>query len=118
MKILGYEPVVLMNTLAASLGLIVSLGITGLTDAMAGGSVAFVTAVLGAYAAWKTRPVAPQAFTTVVAAGAVLLATFGYDVAQETVGAINVFVLALLTLLTRGQVTPTSTGPRRPTVLS
>jgi len=115
MKLFGREPIVVTNTLAAVLGLIVSLGVTPLSAAMAGGIVAFVTAVLGAAAAAMTRPIAPQAFTTVVAAGAVLVATFGYEVSQETVGAINTVVLAGLTLLTRVQVTPSNpaapTGP-------
>ncbi|MFF3928293.1 hypothetical protein [Streptomyces hirsutus] len=108
MKIFGREPVVVTNTLAAVLGLIVSLGITPLTAAQAGAIVGGTTAILGAFAAAATRPIAPQAFTTVVAAGAVLVGTFGYEVSQETVGAINTVVLALLTLLTRVQVTPTS----------
>jgi len=106
MKIFGREPVVVTNTLAAVLGLIVSLGVTSLTAEMAGAIVGVATAILGAIAAAMTRPVAPQAFTTVVAAGAVLVATFGYEVSQETVGAINTVVLAVLTLLTRVQVTP------------
>ena len=110
MKIFGYEPVVLLNTLAAVLGLVVSLGFTGLSAASAGAIVGGATAVLGAIAAWMTRPVAPQAFTTLVAAGATLVATFGYDVSQSTIGAINMVVLAFLTLLTRGQVSPTSTA--------
>lgn len=106
MKIFGREPVVVTNTLAAVLGLIVSLGVTSLTAEMAGAIVGVATAILGAIAAAMTRPVAPQAFTTVVAAGAVLVATFGYEASQETVGAINTVVLAVLTLLTRVQVTP------------
>jgi hypothetical protein len=116
MKIFNREPVAVLNALSAVLGLIVSLGVTPLTPAMAGGIVAFVTAVLGAAAAAMTRPIAPQAFTTVVAAGAVLVGTFGFDVSQATVGAINGVVLAGLTLLTRVQVTPASlsapTGPQ------
>ncbi|WP_432027473.1 hypothetical protein [Streptomyces sp. 1222.5] len=115
MKALRFEPVAALNTLAAVLGLVVSLGITPLTDAMAGAIVAFITAVLGGIAAWKTRPVTPQAFTAIVAAGAVLVGTFGYDVSQATVGAINGVVLAGLTLLTRAQVTPSSpTAPTGP----
>ena len=106
MKILGYEPVVVLNTLAAALGLVVSLGVTSLTDVQAGAIVGVATAILGAIAAAMTRPIAPQAFTTVVAAGAVLVGTYGYEVSQTTVGALNTFALALLTLMARGQVTP------------
>ncbi|MFJ3948967.1 hypothetical protein ACIPXV_02710 [Streptomyces libani] len=108
MKIFGREPVVVLNTLSASLGLLVSLGFTGLTAEQAGAIVGIVTAILGAVAAAMTRPVAPQAFTTVVAAGAVLVATFGYEVSQATVGAINTLVLAGLTLLARVQVSPSN----------
>lgn len=116
MKIFGREPVVVLNTLSAVLGLIVSLGFTGLTADQAGAIVAAVSAILGAIAAAMTRPVAPQAFTAVVAAGAVLVAAFGYDVSQSTIGAINTLVLAGLTLLTRVQVTPSNpTAPTGPT---
>lgn len=106
MKLLGYEPVVALNTLSAALGLIVSLGVTSLTATQAGAIVGVATAVLGAIAAWMTRPVAPQAFTTAVAAGATLVAAFGWEVSQETVGAVNLVALAALTLLARGQVSP------------
>ncbi|MFK8850517.1 hypothetical protein [Streptomyces sp. Ac-502] len=108
MKIFGREPVVILNTLSALLGLIVSLGITSLTAEQAGAIVGAVTAVLGAIAAALTRPIAPQAFTVAVAAGVTLVATFGYEVSQPTVGAINTLVLAVLTLLTRSQVSPAS----------
>jgi len=108
MRIFGREPVVVLNTLSAVLGLIVSLGFTGLTATQAGAIVGIVTAILGAIAAAMTRPVAPQAFTTVIAAGAVLIGTFGYSVSQSIIGAINITVLAVLTLLTRVQVSPSS----------
>ncbi len=106
MKLFGREPVVVLNTLSAVLGLVVTLGITSLTAEQAGAIVAVVSAILGGIAAAMTRPIAPQAFTAIVAAGATAVAAFGYDVSQETVGAINTLVLAVLTLLTRVQVTP------------
>lgn len=112
-RIFGYEPVVVLNALSAILGLVVSLGFTSLTADQAGAIVGVVTAVLGAIAAAMTRPVAPQAFTTLVAAGATLVATFGYDVSAGTTAAINTAVLAVLTLLTRGQVSPLA-SLRRP----
>ncbi|GGW41409.1 hypothetical protein [Streptomyces xantholiticus] len=110
-RLFGREPVAVLNTLAATLGLVVSLGISPLTAEMAGAIVAFVTAVLGGWAAAKTRPIAPQAFTAITAAGAVLVATFGYEVSQEVIGGINGVILAGLTLLTRAQVSPTLTVP-------
>ncbi|MEU7032741.1 hypothetical protein ABZ958_03520 [Streptomyces sp. NPDC046237] len=110
MRIFGREPVVVLNTLAAALGLLVTLGITSLTDQQAGAIVGVATAILGAIAAAMTRPIAPQAFTTLVAAGGVLVAAFGYEVSQGTLGAINTFTLAALTLLTRVQVSPAKPG--------
>lgn len=110
MRIFGREPVVVLNSLSAVLGLVVSLGFTGLTAEQAGSIVGFVTAVFGVVAAVMTRPVAPQAFTTAVAAAAVLVATFGYEVSQSTIGAVNGVVLATLTLLTRPQVSPSRPG--------
>jgi len=116
MKLLGREPVVVLNTLSAVLGLVVTLGVTSLTAEQAGATVAVVSAILGGIAAAMTRPIAPQAFTAIVAAGATAVAAFGFEVSQETVGAINTVVLAGLTLLTRVQVTPSSpsapTGPQ------
>lgn len=106
MKLLGREPVVVLNTLSAVLGLIVTLGVTSLTAEQAGATVAVVSAILGGIAAAMTRPIAPQAFTAIVAAGATAVAAFGFEVSQETVGAVNTVVLAVLTLLTRVQVTP------------
>jgi small basic protein len=118
MTIFGREPVAVLNTLSAALGFVVSFGVTPLTAEMSAAIVAFVTAVLGGIAAWKTRPVAPQAFTTIVAAGAVLVAAFGFEASQATVGAINGVVLASLTLLTRVQVTPSSpSAPTGPTAV-
>lgn len=113
MKLFGREPVVVLNTLSAVLGLIVSLAITPLTAETAGAIVGVATAILGAIAAAMTRPIAPQAFTAVAAAGAVLVATFGYEVSQEVLGGINAVILTGLTLLTRVQVTPTpASAPR------
>jgi hypothetical protein len=113
MKIFGREPVVVLNSLSAVLGLIVTLGVTSLTAEQAGAIVAVVSAILGGIAAAMTRPIAPQAFTVIVAAGATAVAAFGYEVSQETVGAINTVVLALLTLLTRVQVSPASPSAPR-----
>lgn len=106
MRIFGREPVVVLNTLAAVLGLVVALGVTSLTAEQAGAIVGVATAILGGIAAALTRPIVPQAFTAIVAAGVVFVGAFGYEVSQETVGALNMLVLTVLTLLTRVQVSP------------
>jgi hypothetical protein len=110
-RIFGREPALYLNTLSAVLGLVVTFNI-GLTQDQAGWIVAGVSAVLGAIAAALTRPIAVQAFTTLVATVASAVAAFGYDVAPTTTAAINGLVLAVLMFLTRGQVSPT--GPTVP----
>jgi hypothetical protein len=107
MRIFGREPALYLNTLSAVLGLVVTFNV-GLTQDQAGWLVAGVSAVLGAIAAALTRPIAVQAFTTLVATVASAVAAFGYNVAPTTTAAINGLVLAVLMFLTRGQVTPTS----------
>lgn len=105
MKIFGREPALIISTLSALLSLIVTFNI-GMSGEQAGAIVAVTSAVFGAITAAMTRPIAPSAFTAVVAAGAALLAAYGLDVSAETVGATNAVVLAVLALLTRSQVSP------------
>lgn len=107
MKIFGRDPVLFLNSLAAILGLVVTFNV-GLTEDQAGWVVAGVSAVLGAIAAALTRPIAVQAFTTLVATVASAVAAFGYNVAPTTTAAVNGLVLAVIMFITRGQVSPTS----------
>lgn len=121
MKLFGREPALYLNTLSAVLGLVVTFNV-GLTENQAGWIVAGVSAVLGAVAAALTRPIAVQAFTTLVATVASAVAAFGYDVAPTTTAAINGLVLAVLMFLTRGQVSPASPSapasqPAKPSAL-
>lgn len=105
MKLFGREPALILNTLAAVLGLIVTFNV-GLSADQAGWLVAGVSAVLGAIAAALTRPIAVQAFTALVATVASAVGAFGFNVEPTTTAAINGVVLAVLMFITRGQVTP------------
>lgn len=105
MKIFGREPALIISTASALLSLAVTFNV-GLTGEQAGAIVAVISASFGAVAAAMTRPIAPTAFTAVVAAGAALLAAYGLNVSAETVGATNAVVLSVLALLARGQVSP------------
>jgi hypothetical protein len=105
MKIFGRDPVLFLNSLSAILGLVVTFNV-GLTEDQAGWIVAGISAILGAVAAAMTRPIAVQAFTTLVATVASAVAAFGYNVAPTTTAAINGLVLAVIMFITRGQVSP------------
>lgn len=103
-----------LGWLAAGLGLLVALGIPGLRTDQVGLIMAVINAVLACVVAWRTRPLTPAVFTGAISAGVALLASYGLHVSDVTLGAINLFVLATLTLLTRGQVTPVTKAPAQP----
>lgn len=105
LKVLGREPALILGVLSAALSLVVTLGL-GLTTDQAGALVAVVGGVFAAITAVATRPIAPAAFTGLVVVAAALLSSFHFNVAPATVGAINTVVVAVLVLLTRGQVSP------------
>ena len=113
-KIFGYEPALWLGVISSVLGLGVTLGFGDLTQTQAGTIVALIAAVCAAVTAALTRPVAPSAFTGVVAVAADLLAAFHFEVSAESVGAVNALVLSVLMLLTRGQVTPNIRGQADP----
>lgn len=106
MKIFGREPTLVLQAISALLAILVSVGIPGLSAEQAALIIAALSAVIGGVNAVLVRPIAPAAFTGLVAAAFSLFAGYGLDVSQGTVGAIQVAVVTVLALLTRGQVTP------------
>ncbi len=62
--------------------------------------------MFAAITAAMTRPIAPSAFTGLIAAVVALFAAYHYNVSPETVGSLNALVLAVLVFITRGQVSP------------
>lgn len=108
MRIFGREPTLILQAVSGLLAVFVTFGIPNLSAEQAGLIVAALAAVLGVANAVMTRPVTPAAFTAFVAAGAALLTSYGLHLSQETVGAVQVAVVAVLALVTRVQVTPTA----------
>jgi hypothetical protein len=105
-RIFGREPTLWLQFIAGVLGVGVAVGLPGLSVDQAAAIIAVVTAVFAVVNAVMVRPVAPAAFTGLVASGAVLLAAYGFTVSQPTLAAVQTAVLAVLALLTRAQVTP------------
>jgi len=95
-KIFGREPTLYIQALSALLGVAVTFGLPGLSATQAAAIVAVLTAATTAVNAALVRPVAPAAFTGLVTALAVLVAAYGLDVSQETVGAVQVAVVGVL----------------------
>jgi len=106
-RILGREPSLIIATIGSALSVLVGFHFDWLTGEQAALIVAALNAVLGVVNALAVRPIAPAAFTYLVAAAGALLAGYGLHLSQEMVGAIDGLVLSVLMLLTRGQVTPT-----------
>jgi hypothetical protein len=104
--IFGREPTLIVSAVSALLGIGVAVGLPGLSAEQASLIIAAISAGLGVVNAVLVRPIAPPAFTGLVAAAAALLAGYGLDVSQATLGAVQGAVLAVLALLTRQQVTP------------
>lgn len=111
MKIFGREPTLWLASISAILGVVVTFGFDWLTVEQAAWIVAVLNGVLGAINVVKVRPVPPAVITYLGSSFFSLLAAYGLDVAQETVGAINLAMLTVLMLLTRGQVSPTDSKP-------
>lgn len=109
-KLFGYEPALVLGVISAVLSLLVTLGVGDLTTDQAGWVVAVVSGAFAVATAVMTRPIAPAVFTGFVTVLAACLSAFHYNVAPETVGAVNGVLLAALTLLTRGQVSPASSA--------
>ena len=109
MKIFGREPTLYIAVISSLIVVIGTLGFHWLTGQQAGLIVAAINAVAGAINAYLVRPVSPAAFTYAIAAIVAVTATYGYNVSAETLAAINLGVVPLLALLTRGQVSPEET---------
>lgn len=105
LTIFGQEPAVVLGVISAALSLVVTLGV-GMTSNQAGLWVAIISGVFAAITAWRTRPIAPAAFTGLVTIAAALLGAYHFNVAPATVGAINGIVLAVLVPLSRAQISP------------
>jgi len=101
------EPTLYIGALAALLNWLVGFQFDGLSAEQASWWMVVINAVLGVWAAIKTRPIAPQAFTYLITSAAGLGAAYGLDYSQEQLGQFNALVMAVLMFLTRGQVSPT-----------
>jgi hypothetical protein len=102
----GREPALWIGTAASVLSLGTAVGLPGLSEYQVAAIVVALNAVAALFMAWQVRPIGPAIFTNVVGALAALGTAYGFNVPSETVGAVNFVVISVLTLLTRGQVSP------------
>jgi hypothetical protein len=108
--IFGREPTLWLAVINAAVVLGGTFGFKFLTGDQAALIVVVINAIAGAITAYAVRPIAPAAFTYLVASLVTLAAAYGLKVPPETVAGINTFLITSLALLTRGQVTPMDTA--------
>lgn len=109
LKLWTKEPTLLIGAVSAVLAFFVTFGVEGLSGEQAGLIVGVVTAILTLINAWAVRPIAPTLFSGLITAGAALLAGYGLELGQEQVGQFQLAVVAVMTLILRGQVMPERT---------
>ena len=100
------EPALWLASLQAALAALVGFKFDWLTAEQAALWLAGANVIIGAVLAWRTRPIAPSVYTTALSVVLTLLAAYGLDVNQEMVGTINLAVVAIVTFLARGQISP------------
>lgn len=105
-KIFGRDPALWINTLAGLIGVLVTFKLDWLTLNQATAIISFLTIGAGFLSALAVRPFSIQAVTSLVGAGFVLAAAYGLHAPPDTLGAVQLAVMPLLTLLFRGQITP------------
>lgn len=114
MKILGRDPTLWIGIISSLIVVAGTIGFHWLTGVQAGLMVAAINAVAGAVNAWTVRPISPVAFTYAVGAIVALVASYGFNVSEETLGAINLAIVPILALLSRDQVSPQDTPITNP----
>lgn len=105
-KIFGRDPALWINAIAGLISVLVTFRLDWLSLNQATAIVSFLTVGAGFLAALTVRPFAVQAVTSLVAVSFVLAAAYGLHAPPETLGAVQLFMAPLLTLLFRGQITP------------
>ena len=114
MKTLSREPALWIAVASAALSLVATFGFQFLTATQAALIVAAVNAIAACVTAWAVRPIAPAVFTGAAAAVLAVGGAYGLHLSQATIGGVNVLAVAVLTLLTRGHVSPASAVPATP----
>ena len=112
-RLFGREPALWIAVVQGALMLLFTLGVPGIDGGLAGAVSLVLTAAATAWTALATRPVSPAVFTGVITAAVQLGARWGLDWSDVQVSSVTGFVMLLMALVMRAQVTPDA-DPRRP----
>jgi hypothetical protein len=100
-----------MAAIVAVLNWLVGFRFSGLSADAAAAIIAAITAVAAAVVAFRTRPVSPTVFTGLITAAVTLLGAYGLHFSQQGVASFSTVVLAILSLVLHGQISPTKDAP-------
>jgi uncharacterized membrane protein len=112
-KLFQREPTLWLAFINAVIVVIGTVGLKAIDQEQAGLFVVVTNAIFAAVNAFAVRPVSPVTFTYAIGAVVALVGSYGFTLPPETVGAVNLAVIPVLALLTRGQVTPAETAISR-----
>jgi hypothetical protein len=108
-KLFGQEPTLVIGVVTTAFLLLGTMQFKFLTADQAAIWILVVNGLAGAANAFLVRPIQPAAFTYVIGALAALAAAYGLNLSPEQVAGINGLTIAVLGLITRGQVSPQET---------
>lgn len=116
MKILGAQPTLIIAVVSQAIILLGTFQFRLLTGDQAALIVVAINAIAGAINAYTVRPVAPAAFTYAVGAIAAVVGSYGFGLTPEQLAGVNGVVIAVLGLLTYGNVSPVETAISKSTL--
>jgi hypothetical protein len=105
-RLFGREPALWIAVVQGALILAFTLGVPGIDGGLAGAVTLVLTAASTAWTALAVKPISPAVFTGVIVALVQLLSRWGLDLSEVQGSSITGFVLLVVTLIVRGQVTP------------
>lgn len=115
MKIFGREPTLVLAVVSQVIVLLGTFGLHWLNGEQAGLLVALINGAAAAINAYAVRPISPTTFTYLVGVIVALSSTYGLKVTAEQLAILNTGVISVLSLLSRGQVSPAETAITRAT---
>lgn len=110
MKIFQREPTLYLAVINAIVILVGTFGLRFIDGDQATLIVVAINAIFAAITAYAVRPISPAVFTYAVGAIVAVVGAYGLTIPLETVAGINATLIAVLALLTRGQVSPQETA--------
>lgn len=109
MKLFGREPTLWLAVISQAIVLIGTFGFRLLNPDQAGLVVAAINGAAAAVNAYAVRPISPTTFTYLIGIIVALASTYGANITPDQLAILNTGVISVLSLLSRGQVSPADT---------